>query len=203
MVRERQEIEVEAIRRVVIPSPDDRVDRHLTSLLHVALSGLSLADGDNNNGAGIYNLGMLTLTACTLSGNSAAIGGGIDNEGAATVPEEAAATVKLEEGPDGFYHSRKEASAMPSFKRIRVSCPNCGHKITAPNKPGHLITSGNLTFCLIFGSSGTVRPRYKDEIDHMTAVVRIPAVLDGFHPIKPHSDTVPVKMCPHGTKPAR
>src|SRR5262249_43243476 len=44
----------------------------------VSLSGLTLANGSSPSGGGIYNTGVLTLTNCTLSGNTATgEGGGI------------------------------------------------------------------------------------------------------------------------------
>jgi hypothetical protein len=55
------------------------------------LSGLTLANGNNlsatfSNGGGIANFGVLTVSGCTLSGNSAGHdGGGIWNSGALTV----------------------------------------------------------------------------------------------------------------------
>src|SRR5262249_58695689 len=52
----------------------------------VDISGLTIADGSvtglNSKGGGIYNQGTLTVTDCTLSGNSAGLyGGGIGNHG--------------------------------------------------------------------------------------------------------------------------
>jgi hypothetical protein len=46
----------------------------------VDISGLTVGDGATNaDGGGILNSGILTVTNCTVSGNSAADGGGIDN----------------------------------------------------------------------------------------------------------------------------
>jgi predicted outer membrane repeat protein len=46
------------------------------------ITGLTIADGSATNGGGILNDGTLTVTNCTLSGNSASsAGGGIDNAG--------------------------------------------------------------------------------------------------------------------------
>jgi hypothetical protein len=53
-----------------------------------ALSGLTIAHGKvaaPADGGGISNAGTLTVTGCTLSGNSASFGGGIDNEGTLSV----------------------------------------------------------------------------------------------------------------------
>jgi hypothetical protein len=52
-----------------------------------SLSGLTVANGYNlsGNGGGIANFGVLTVSGCTLSGNSAADGGGIFNNGTLTV----------------------------------------------------------------------------------------------------------------------
>ncbi len=51
------------------------------------ISGLTIADGSSSTGGGIDNDGTLTLTSCTLSGNSAkdGSGGGIENDGTLTV----------------------------------------------------------------------------------------------------------------------
>ena len=63
-----------------------------------ALSGLTLTGGSNSlgssgHGGGVYNIGTITLTDCTISGNSASpgfpnskgFGGGLYNEGTATL----------------------------------------------------------------------------------------------------------------------
>ena len=47
-----------------------------------SISGLTVANG---NDGGIVNNGTLTLTGCTISGNSASGGGGILNEGTMTI----------------------------------------------------------------------------------------------------------------------
>ncbi len=53
------------------------------------IAGLNIADGNSTVGGGIDNAGTLTITDCTLSGNSATAttyaGGGIDNTGTLTV----------------------------------------------------------------------------------------------------------------------
>ena len=52
----------------------------------VFLNSLTITNGySTNNGGGIYNNGTLTLTNCTLSGNSAPYGGGGEAFAAATV----------------------------------------------------------------------------------------------------------------------
>ncbi len=58
-----------------------------------ALSGLTITDGNSNgtdgelsySGGGVFNSGTVTLTNCTLSGDSARIGGGVFNSGKATL----------------------------------------------------------------------------------------------------------------------
>jgi len=51
-----------------------------------SLTGLTITGGSiSGSGGGIYNQGDLTLTGCTISGNSAQEGGGIDNIGTATL----------------------------------------------------------------------------------------------------------------------
>src|SRR5262249_31660555 len=57
----------------------------------VSISGLSITNGYNASlfgGGGIDNLGTLTVSDCTISGNMAQdIGGGIDNAGTLTVSD--------------------------------------------------------------------------------------------------------------------
>ncbi|HWZ83252.1 MAG TPA: choice-of-anchor Q domain-containing protein [Terriglobales bacterium] len=53
---------------------------------HVSLSALTIQNGVSSNGGGILNLGALTISNCTISGNSAvsssaAAGGGLFNTG--------------------------------------------------------------------------------------------------------------------------
>jgi CSLREA domain-containing protein len=60
-------------------------------VLHVAagavleLRGLTVANGRASSGGGIRNQGTLTAHACTFSGNSALLGGGISNEAGASL----------------------------------------------------------------------------------------------------------------------
>ena len=50
------------------------------------IAGLTIAGGSGTNGGGIANLGTLTATACTITGNVAsALGGGIYNNGLLTL----------------------------------------------------------------------------------------------------------------------
>jgi hypothetical protein len=60
-----------------------RVDGGVTA----ALNDLTISNGNAGiyNGGGISNAGTLTVSNCTLSGNSAGTGGGIDNDGTLTV----------------------------------------------------------------------------------------------------------------------
>jgi hypothetical protein len=64
---------------------------NVASNTFVFLNSLTITNGYSTNGyvsgGGIYNSdsGMLTLTNCILSGNSAPFGGGIDNEGTLTL----------------------------------------------------------------------------------------------------------------------
>jgi hypothetical protein len=56
----------------------------------VSLSGLTVSNGNNNGlGGGIFNRGTLTLTDCTVSGNTATggHGGGIENVGTLTLTD--------------------------------------------------------------------------------------------------------------------
>jgi hypothetical protein len=59
----------------------------ITAPVTVAISGLRIADGSvpDATGGGIYNNGTLTVTSCTVSGNSAYYEGGIDNQGTLTL----------------------------------------------------------------------------------------------------------------------
>ncbi len=62
-----------------------QVDSNLSAIF----AGLTITGGSvsgDSSAGGIYNLGTLTVSNCTISGNSAGIaGGGIDNEGTLTV----------------------------------------------------------------------------------------------------------------------
>jgi hypothetical protein len=50
------------------------------------ISGLTISGGHTNaGGGGIHNLGVMTLTDCTISDDSALTGGGIENTGAMTL----------------------------------------------------------------------------------------------------------------------
>jgi CSLREA domain-containing protein len=73
-------------KSTLIDGNQDRVFR-IHSPAIVLLSGLTVRKGGNVNGGGISNSGTLTLTNCTLSGNSAAVGvgGGIYNETGGTL----------------------------------------------------------------------------------------------------------------------
>jgi len=53
--------------------------------IHVAFSNLTIRNGSSRFGGGIYNLGKLTITYGTTSGNSGGYGGGIYNEGTLTI----------------------------------------------------------------------------------------------------------------------
>jgi hypothetical protein len=60
--------------------------------VQVTLAGLTIRDGFSFDGGGIYNSGTLTVSSCTLSGNSAfggdfglGNGGGIYNEGSLSI----------------------------------------------------------------------------------------------------------------------
>lgn len=51
----------------------------------VSISGLTISNGNDSAGGGIYNGGTLTLTGSTVSGNTASNGGGIFNNGGAVL----------------------------------------------------------------------------------------------------------------------
>jgi hypothetical protein len=55
------------------------------------VAGLTIADGSSSKGGGILNEGTLTVTNCTVAGNSASggTGGGIENDGTLTVTDSA------------------------------------------------------------------------------------------------------------------
>ena len=51
-----------------------------------SLSGLTISDGSTTgNGGGLYNLGTAILADCTVSGNTAFLGGGLYNPHGATI----------------------------------------------------------------------------------------------------------------------
>ncbi len=62
------------------------------------ISGLTIDDGESNEGGGIFNFGALTLADAILSGNSATGGGAIYNGGSLTLTD---ATVSGNSGSDG------------------------------------------------------------------------------------------------------
>jgi predicted outer membrane repeat protein len=92
-------------RNITIAGPSDRsvtisggnASRVFELSLHpkptVTLSGLTISNGNApgpgshsfNNGGGILNEGVLTITNCTLSQNSSPRGGGIENDAGATL----------------------------------------------------------------------------------------------------------------------
>ena len=51
----------------------------------VTINGLTIRDGSDANGAGIYNRGVLTISNSTISGNTASSGAGIYNSGSLTI----------------------------------------------------------------------------------------------------------------------
>lgn len=51
----------------------------------VNISGLTISNGKETSGGGILNSGMLTVTACAISGNNAGSGGGLFNQSGATL----------------------------------------------------------------------------------------------------------------------
>ena len=58
----------------------------ITSNVTASLSGLTITGGEvSGPGGGLYNVGTVTVTDCTISGNSAVSGGGLDNAGTATI----------------------------------------------------------------------------------------------------------------------
>ena len=61
------------------------IDANVTA----SLSGLTITGGSDasGGGGGVYNRGNVTLTDCTVSGNSAFYGGGIDNRGNVTLTD--------------------------------------------------------------------------------------------------------------------
>jgi CSLREA domain-containing protein len=60
---------------------------NITSTSTITLSGLTIRNGkdSNNEGGGIQNTGTLSVTNCTVTGNSAAKGAGLYNQGTLTV----------------------------------------------------------------------------------------------------------------------
>ncbi len=54
---------------------------HVPKGVTANLAGLSITGGNADGGGGLWNLGALTMTGCTVSGNLAFEGGGIVNQG--------------------------------------------------------------------------------------------------------------------------
>jgi CSLREA domain-containing protein len=68
-----------------------------------SLANLNIVHGSGNYpGGGIYNTGSLTVTNCTLSGNSAPGGGGIDSSGVLTVTNSTVSGNSVNGGSDGW-----------------------------------------------------------------------------------------------------
>ena len=57
----------------------------VTSQLNVSISGLTLANGKNDQGGAVSNTANLTISNCVITGNSASNGGGISNTGTLTI----------------------------------------------------------------------------------------------------------------------
>src|SRR5262249_8516942 len=72
----------------------------------VRMSGLTVSNGDTNNGGGIYNAGTLTVQDCTLSGNDVVYkGGGICNTGTLTVQNSALLGNSASDYGGGIYNA--------------------------------------------------------------------------------------------------
>jgi CSLREA domain-containing protein len=60
---------------------------HVLASANLDISGVSILNGNESSGGGIYNAGTLTVSQCTLSGNFAPEGGGIYNAGTLAVSQ--------------------------------------------------------------------------------------------------------------------
>ncbi len=68
---------------VIVSGGDARQVFSIASGVTATLSGLAISGGLAASGAGVHNLGKISLANCILSGNSALNGGGLYNEGTA------------------------------------------------------------------------------------------------------------------------
>jgi CSLREA domain-containing protein len=106
----------------------------------VVLSGLKISNGNvpGSGGAGISNSGTLTVTGCTVSGNSASFGGGIYNGGTLTVTGSTVSgnSAVLEGGGifNGFGHTLTVTGSTVS-----------GNSAATHNGGGGIFNSGTLT----------------------------------------------------------
>ncbi len=122
-----------------------------------SISGLTIREGYSLNGGGIYNAGTLTLTSCTISGNTATdAGGGIYNAGgtltltACTVSGNSAA----DGGGAGIYNT-----GMLTLTTCTISDNAAGNYTSFFTSGGGGIHSSGgaltLTACTVSGNSAT------------------------------------------------
>jgi hypothetical protein len=112
---------------------------------------MTIADGrvnDPNYGGGIYNIGTLTVTHSTLSGNSAPRGGGIWNTGTLTVSDSTVSGNSAGDDGGGIYSA--------GFGGSLINCTIANNHATFDG--GGLAGSGRLTVtgCILSGNSTAV-----------------------------------------------
>jgi predicted outer membrane repeat protein len=126
------------------------------SLVTASISGLSITGGNagyDGYGGGLRNNGTLTLSNCTVSGNSATNGGGLYNRGTATLTNctvSGNSATRSGGGYGGF------GGGVFSYGTATLSnCTVSGNSAT--NGGGGLYTNGTarLTNCAVSGNSAT------------------------------------------------
>jgi hypothetical protein len=119
---------------------------HVTGAQPVVLSGLTISNGVG----GIYNGGTLTVSQCTLNGNSASLGGGIFNAGTLTVSQ---STLSRNSGGGIF----NEGTLTVSQSTLNFNSATYGGGIRnvgqGGSHPGNA-TLTNVTLCQNFAGGG-------------------------------------------------
>jgi predicted outer membrane repeat protein len=118
----------------------------------VDISGLTIADGSvtNANGGGIYSNGALTVTASTLSGNSATNGGnggGIYNAGTLTVAASTLDANTADGYGGGIYSETSSATVTVTSSTLTGNSATSGGGIEAWN------STLTVTDCTLSGNS--------------------------------------------------
>ena len=123
-----------------------------------SLSGLTITGGSTTgSGGGLYNYGSVTLTGCTISGNSAGsatsggIGGGLMNAGAVTL---SGCTISGNSATSPMHSKRGGVAGLASSGTATlIDCTISGNSTSSG--AGGLWSNGtvNLTECAISGNS--------------------------------------------------
>jgi hypothetical protein len=114
-----------------------------------SISGVTISGGNagNSAGGGLSNAGTLDLTACTVSGNSAAGGAGLYNKGTLDLTACTVSGNSAEAGGGGLYSQGGTAT---------MALTNCTVSGNSANKGGGLVSSlGTLTLtnCTVSGNT--------------------------------------------------